>query len=268
MENSTSASARAFSIHYIATDLKAGVTNKDFEDFVREKGVYIPNYPGWKWCLLRGFRGERVGQYIMLYEMESIEARERYVDSKGMKTEEGKAFWDAHPEATQILAEWKQYASFSNPPTLYTDYHVLAENKKSTLKPGPRYLEKPGQPTKARVIGIHNLALCPGVHASELENFIIENFHRVEDYPGWKNHFLKGGRGNRPDPYAVLLELESMEVMERFYPDIDVHTPEVVEFAEAHPDTEAMYKEWKQLASFPGAPQINTDYIAVAESRA
>lgn len=255
------------SMHYIGIDTETGVTNDQFENFVKQKGVFLPNYPGWKWCLLRGLRGERINQYLMLYEIENIEARNRYVGPTGMLTKEGTDFWEAHPEGKEIIAEWKTYASFAQLPTIYTDYLLQAENNKSSLKKGSRYIERPGLPPLARIIGIHNLALRSGVSPDDFENFIENNYHRIEDYPDWKFHFLKCDRGNRLDQYVVLMEIESIEALDRFYPDADIPTSNVDDFAAAYRDTKMMYEEWKKLASFSGAPQLYTDYTTVAESQ-
>jgi len=66
-------------------------------------------------------------------------------------------------------------------------------------------------PALARVVGIHNPALRSGVAPETFEDFITDNIHRVEDYPGWKFHMLKGQGGSRLDQYAVMLEIESLE---------------------------------------------------------
>ncbi|MCP3968468.1 MAG: hypothetical protein GY750_18920 [Lentisphaerae bacterium] len=261
-------STRVFSMHYIGIDIEAGVTNKNFENFVREKGVFIPNYPGWKWVLLKGLRGERANQYLMLYEIESIEALNRYIDSNGMKTNEANKFLDNNLEAHLIIEEWKKYASFASIPTIYTDYVLLAENTECKFSEESRYVERSGQEPLARVIGIHNLALHSGVTGDDFESFISENHNRIVDYPGWKFHVLKCHRGNRLDQYVMMMEIESLEAVEHFYPQADIPTLEVDKFAEAYKDTKAMYEEWKKLASFSGSPQMYTDYIVVAESQA
>ncbi|NWD71808.1 hypothetical protein HX870_29800 [Pseudomonas gingeri] len=266
MEQPNILSAPVFSLYYIAIDTEAGVTPEQFEHFVRQKGVHIPCYPGWSWTLLRGLRGERAGQYLMLFEIDSAEARDRYVAADGNKTALARQFWQAHPQALDILGEWKRYGTFSELPTLYTDYRLLAENRKSTVPHGPRYQERPGEAPIARVIGIHNLALRPDVQAQTFETFIEQNHHRIEDYPDWKFHLLKGERGNRLDQYVVLMEIASLEALDVFYPEPDMATDEAAKFARAHRDTKQMYEEWKQLASFSGSPQIYTDYLSVAQS--
>jgi hypothetical protein len=166
---------------------------------------------------------------------------------------------------TAIKQNW--HASSGAIVPIYTDYRVLAENKKSTVADGPRYQERrPGEEPLARVIGIHNLALRPDVRADAFESFIAENHHRIEDYPDWKFRLLKGERGNRLDQYAVLMEIASLAALHAFYPDADIATAEAAVFAKAYRDTKQMYEEWKQLASFSGSPQIYTDYLSVAES--
>lgn len=252
-----------FSLFYIAIDTEAGITQQAFETFVQSKGVHIPCYPGWRWTLLRGLRGERAGQYLMLFEIENAAMRDRYMAADGNQTEEAREFWRQHPEAEALLAEWRSYGTFSELPTLFTDYRLLAENQKSTVQPGPRYQQ---QPPVARVIGIHNLALRPNVSAEQFERFIEGNHHRIEDYPDWKFRLLKGERGNRLDQYVVLMEIASLEALDVFYPEPDIATDEAAKFAQAHRDTKQMYEEWKKLASFSGSPQIYTDYLSVAES--
>ncbi|SFC12718.1 Coproporphyrinogen III oxidase [Kosakonia oryzae] len=263
----TDVSAPVFSLYYIAIDTEAGVTNAQFEEFVREKGCKIPCYPGWRWTLLRGLRGERAGQFMMLYEIESAECRDRYQRADGNLTPLARQFWRDRPQAQAILREWQRLGTFSALPTLYTDYRLLAENKKSTVTEGPRYRERPGEEAEARVIGIHNLALRPDVKAQDFETFIAENHHRIEDYPDWKFRLLKGERGNRLDQYVVMMEIASLVALDQFYPQPDIATDEAAIFARAHRDTKQMYEEWKQLASFSGSPQIYTDYLAVAESQ-
>lgn len=267
MEKKYNSPLPVFSLYYVAIDTEAGITTEQFETFVRQKGVCLPCYPGWRWTLLRGLRCERVGQYLMLFEIDSVEHRNRYQSNDGNKTELANQFWQEQPQKIhQILAEWQRYGTFSEIPTIYTDYQLLAENKKSTVCYGPRYMQRPNQETIARIIGIHNLALRPGVKAETFETFIAENHHRIEDYPGWKFRLLKGERGNRLDQYVVMMEIESLAALNIFYPKPDIATDIAFHFARAHQDTKLMYKEWKQFASFSGSPQIYTDYLSVAES--
>ncbi|PVZ15415.1 MULTISPECIES: hypothetical protein [unclassified Pseudomonas] len=267
MKPDDNAAAPVFSFYYIAIDTEAGVTPEQFETFVREQGVKIPCYPGWSWTLLRGLRAERAGQYLMLFEIDSAAQRDRYVAADGNQTPLARQFWEQHAQARPLIEQWKRYATFSELPTLFTDYRLLAENIHSTVPPGPRYQERPGQAPLARVIGIHTIALRADVQPHTFETFIADNHHRIVDYPDWKFRLLKGERGNRLDPYVVLMEIASLEALDAFYPEPDIATDKAAVFAQAHRDTKQMYEEWKQLASFSGSPQLYTDYIAVAQSQ-
>ncbi|WP_339379034.1 hypothetical protein [Yersinia sp. Marseille-Q3913] len=97
----------------------------------------------------------------------------------------------------------------------------MAENQNSSLPAGPNYRNVPGQEKIECIVGIHNLALKPGVSPQQFEQFITDNIYRVEDYPGWKLHMLKGQSGNRLDQYAVMLIIESLESLNSFHPDLD-----------------------------------------------
>jgi len=253
-----------FSVHYIGLNLKKGVTAGDFEQFARERGVQIPAYPGWRWTLLKGLRGERENEYLMLYEAPDAQQYARYVTASGEQTAEAQRFWQQNPQALALIAEWKTFATFAELPTIFTTYSLVAENTNSSLPEGPNYQANAGQETVARVVGFHNLALRAGVLPQTFEKFITNNIHRVEDYPGWKFHMLKGQGGNRLDQYAVMLEIESLASLNAFHPGLDVSTEKSLAFVAAHQDTERMYDEWRTLASFSGAPQLYTDYLAIA----
>lgn len=255
-----------YSLHYVGLNLKKGITAAHFETFVRERGVEIPAYPGWRWTLLKGLRGERTDQYLMLYEAENAETYARFIDAAGGQTENAHAFWQQHPSALALIAEWKAFATFGELPTIFSFYSLLAENRNSSLPSGVNYQAVAGQPPVARVVGIHNLALHQGVSTKAFDRFIIDNVHRIDDYPGWKFHMLKGEGGNRLDQYAVMLIIESLESLNAFHPELDVSTERALQFVREHQESERMYNEWRKLASFSGAPQLYTDYITLAGS--
>ncbi|KPA93729.1 MULTISPECIES: hypothetical protein [Pseudomonas] len=257
-------SAAVFSLHYIGLNLKKGVTAEHFEDFVRQRGVAIPAYPGWRWTLLKGLRGERQNQYLMLFEAPSAEEYAHYIDHNGDQTAHAREFWQQHGEALELIAEWKTFATFAELPTLFSTYSLLAQNNHSSLAEGPNYRAVAGEKPVARVVGIHNLALRSGVSAQTFDDFITGNIQRIEDYPGWKFHMLKGQGGNRLDQYAVMLEIESLASLNAFHPELDVSTEKALTFVREHQESERMYEEWRQLASFSGAPQVYTDYITIA----
>ena len=102
MTQPDASAAPVFSFYYIAIDTEAGVTPEQFERFVQEKGVHIPCYPGWNWTLLRGLRGERAGQYLMLFEIQSAAQRDLYLTAEGNKTPLARQFWHERPEALDL----------------------------------------------------------------------------------------------------------------------------------------------------------------------
>lgn len=251
------------SLHYIGLNLKKGVSAEGFEAFVRTSGIELPAYPGWRWTLLKGLRGERAHQYLMLLEAPDAGQYAQYVAADGEATAAAHRFWQQHPAGMALRARWTSFATFAQLPTIHSTYSVIAANEASTLADGPKYQVLPDGTVQARVLGIHNVALRPGIAPDAFERFIIDNVHRVADYPGWKFHFLRGDGGNRRDQYAVMLEIESLACLHAFHPEMDVSTDLATAFVHAHPDAEAFNEEWRGYASFPGAPQLYTDYIAI-----
>ena len=107
--------------HVIRPELDPDVTMNQVLDFVTQK--YIPalteSFQGWKVFLLQADRGDLKGEYMWLYWIESLEARDKFLDSKGNTTEEGnKAFEKVRPlfDEMQKLGKWSSD---------YTDWVIL-----------------------------------------------------------------------------------------------------------------------------------------------
>ena len=72
---------KVFGLHEV--ELPAGLTPEEFEEGLGKQLASLPEYEGWKTYLLRGDRGERAGKFLVLFEMESVEARDRVLPQRG-----------------------------------------------------------------------------------------------------------------------------------------------------------------------------------------
>ncbi len=104
-------------------ELNAGTTPEEFERFITEEFQRAPTFPGIRYNLLKGVRGQRVDQYLMVFEFESIETYQRIVPREGEFAEDYLAFLASEAVKT-VLERWKQLAMLTNP--AYTDYVILA----------------------------------------------------------------------------------------------------------------------------------------------
>ncbi|MGD8464145.1 MAG: hypothetical protein PVI09_09790 [Anaerolineae bacterium] len=107
--------SKVFGMHMIA--LKPGVKAEDFERFVTEEVYPLPSPEGSESYLLRGDRGDREGKYLVMYEFESVEARDRFFPSPG----------EMSKEAQQVFEPWaaamEKWATLATPmDSIYTDY--------------------------------------------------------------------------------------------------------------------------------------------------
>jgi hypothetical protein len=105
-------------MHMIA--LRPGVKAEDFEKFVIEEVYPLP------WLsevyLLKGDRGDREGKYLVMYEFESVEARDRLFPSPGEMSEEAQQSFES---LAPIFEKW---ATFATPlDTICTDYVVVGK---------------------------------------------------------------------------------------------------------------------------------------------
>jgi hypothetical protein len=113
---------KVFAQHEI--ELRPGVSEEEFETFFATEIGSSPIYPGWWAQLLKADRGERAGKYLVIFEIESIEMRDRYFPTAGERSEEAGQFTQQHPEIAAMFEKWGTLAS--PPGQVYTDYIVVA----------------------------------------------------------------------------------------------------------------------------------------------
>ena len=112
--------AKVFGMHMI--ELHPGVKAEDFEKFIVDEVYPATTFDGWNYYLLKGDRGERAGKYLMMVEIDSIEARDRIYPSPNEASEEAMKFHQAQAAA---LEKWATLATPMNADS--TDYVVVGK---------------------------------------------------------------------------------------------------------------------------------------------
>ena len=69
-----------------------------------------------------------------------------------------------------------------------------------------------------KVVGVREIALRPGVCEADFERFVTEEWYPAWQWPGVTVRVLKGDRGTRAGKYLLLLEFESVELRDRYFP--------------------------------------------------
>ena len=116
---------KVFGMHEI--ELQPGVEPEDYERFFAEELAPTLKLPGWKTHLLRGDRGARGGKYLVLHEIESLDARDRYFPGPGEQSEEFTRFLEQHPETAAAMEKWEGYSTIHSENDTTTDYVAVAE---------------------------------------------------------------------------------------------------------------------------------------------
>jgi hypothetical protein len=116
---------KVYGIHEIV--VHPGIDEESFVRFFNHEMTSFYENSDWKLSLLKGDRGQRAGQYAVMYEVASREARDRDAPIPNQLSEEDKRWYEEHKEQADDLA--KKWASFS-PTDLathleYTDYLLL-----------------------------------------------------------------------------------------------------------------------------------------------
>ena len=113
--------AKVFSVRQFA--LKPGVKPEDFEQAMQAEIAKAPDLPGWKASLGKGDHGDQVGNYLFLWEIESVERRDAIVPAPGQPSEEGRRFIEATAALWQTLNEMASPAWH-----VFTNYVVIASS--------------------------------------------------------------------------------------------------------------------------------------------
>ena len=113
--------AKVYGLHEV--ELVPGADPKEFEQLASElaKGH---GYQGWKMYLLKGERGERNGKYLIMLEIESLEARNRYAPSPDVP---GSAEAEELDRRNATLWERLRELASTGGADVFTDYVVVAQ---------------------------------------------------------------------------------------------------------------------------------------------
>lgn len=112
--------AKVLGIHEL--ELNAGTTPEEFERFITEEFQQMPGYPGTRFIVMRGVRGRRVDQYLLVFEFDSLETFQHIIPRENEFSEDYRTFL-ASDAVAKVLERWRQIATIPDPH--YTDYVTL-----------------------------------------------------------------------------------------------------------------------------------------------
>ena len=104
-------------------ELRPGADSAEFERVAAEIAS-LPMFDGWRFRLLKGERGVRTSKYLLVFEIVSPEARDRYYPAEGQASEESGRFDEQNPEAANA---WERLHALMTDSDVATDYVVIAE---------------------------------------------------------------------------------------------------------------------------------------------
>lgn len=115
----------------------------------------------------------------------------------------------------------------------------------------------------AKVYGIHEIVLHPGVNEEEFVRFFHQEYKVGFDAFGWNLVLLKGDRGQRAEKYALLFEIRSLDARARFSPGPNESSKEMQEWNAEHKEyVDALNAKWATFSpSDPGSDPEYTDYV-------
>jgi hypothetical protein len=116
--------------------------------------------------------------------------------------------------------------------------------------------------TMARVLGVHEIELNPGVDPEQFEQAAAEVVSSAQP-EGWRTLVLKGERGPRYGKFLMIFEIDSLEARDRYYPEEGhASNEENARFDQQHPETTAARE---RLLEMIVGLEVATDYVVIAE---
>lgn len=115
----------------------------------------------------------------------------------------------------------------------------------------------------AKVYGIHDIVLHPGVNEEDFVRFFHQELKRPYEGSGWNLILLKGDRGQRKGKYAVMFEIESLEMRDRYSPQPHQSSEESERWASEHKELgESLMAKWNSFTPTDLTTHLEyTDYI-------
>lgn len=113
----------------------------------------------------------------------------------------------------------------------------------------------------SRHLSIHEIDIDERQQA-ELELFFRSELCQFDGLKGWNFTLLKGSRGCRTGQYAVLIEIDNIEALNRYTPQDGVPTDEMLLAKDIHFE---IFKKWENLVI--SAQQEWTGYDVQVEAK-
>ena len=115
--------AKVFGIHHL--ELKPGVDVAEFERFIRDEFNALPHPAGWQSSIVKGERGNKVGQYLYISEIESLETRNRHIPDGGPLSPELQKLVDTSSPTLDKLSSYLTIPLFGGGE--FTDYVTVGK---------------------------------------------------------------------------------------------------------------------------------------------
>jgi hypothetical protein len=117
----------------------------------------------------------------------------------------------------------------------------------------------------ARLFGMHELELRPGVAPEDFERFVVAELSHLLHREGQSTYVLKGDRGERAGKYVFVFEYDSVESRDRDSPAPNQDSEELFAWLAAHRDeVDALFE---RLSTFVlpdwDIGRHYTDYVVV-----
>lgn len=113
----------------------------------------------------------------------------------------------------------------------------------------------------AKVFGVHVVELKPGTTPEFFERFVLEQFLPalpLDRTPGVRAYLLKADRGARANQFLWMFEFDSVEIRDRYFPEVLAISNELKALIEPLHDVAQI---WERAST-----RTKTDYVVLGQA--
>jgi len=222
-------------------DLKENYPNESFEKFIRTELIPIwkNQLPNTQLLLLKGDRGTRNGQYIVMMNFEKFELFHKLfpedISDKSIETNEN---------FQNLLPVWKRFKEFIKEKSEWKSYQIVGKNRMKKM-------------LAIELLGLHQIKIKPGME-QDFESFIIQKWNFLEEVPGMWGIVLKRNRHDVENKYLWISAFDPGGMRDAYFPEPGVGSDawrqaifpiqkildELDLFFEINPGTEGFYTDY------------------------
>jgi hypothetical protein len=230
-------------------ELRSDKNAEAFEKFVTEElSTFFWHTSGYSHHVLKGVEGDRVGKYILYFEIKGDKAQEHYFSPEDVRDAIYAELHKNHPENPKMLEKLKTFVTgFGTDRTDYIEVGSQGSSNESIKK----------------MVHISMLELRSDMKSEDFESFCTDEWPSAAWIEGHTGYVLKGHKGIRTDKYIMLVAADGDEGQSLFTSPKDIRSGAWARTFSENPQNPKMRDTMDSFVSGWHTDTVSTMYVEI-----